>query len=123
MSTGFSAKFPISFSYEGDFSLNENFKDLVKQNFKTLLLTLPGERIMLPDFGIGIQKFLFENKENLPFDFLVSIIQKQITKYMPYITLLELEQVDNIDSDNLLNLRISYFIKPLSEKDIIDISI
>ena len=62
MSTGLSPRFPLSFSDSGDFSNNQTVKEMVKQNFKNLLLTVPGERIMMPDFGVGIKKYLFEIK-------------------------------------------------------------
>ena len=44
----------------GLFSLITNYKDEVRQNFKNLLLTAPGERMMIPDFGVGLRNFLFE---------------------------------------------------------------
>ena len=44
----------------GNFGLITNFKDQVKQNFKNLLLTSPGERIMNGDFGVGLRNYLFE---------------------------------------------------------------
>jgi phage baseplate assembly protein W len=34
--------------------------DLVKNNLKQLLNTTPGERVMLPNYGIDLKKFLFE---------------------------------------------------------------
>ena len=40
--------------------LIQDYKDLVKQNLKNLLLTIPGERIMDVDFGVGLRKYLFE---------------------------------------------------------------
>ena len=35
--------------------------DLIKQNMKMIVLTNPGERVMMPDFGVGIRGLLFEN--------------------------------------------------------------
>ena len=34
----------------------------IKQNFKNLILTVPGERVMLPDFGVGLKQYLFTNQ-------------------------------------------------------------
>ena len=48
----------------GTYSLVTSYKNEVKQNFKNLLLTSPGERIMNPDFGVGLRHFLFEPRQN-----------------------------------------------------------
>lgn len=123
MSTGLSPKFPLSLSEGGDFTVNETFKELVKQNFKTLLLTIPGERIMMPDFGVGIQKFLFENIENGGITGISSVVSSQVSKYMPYINILNITTKNSEEDDHLSSVTITYYIKPLSEQDIIDISV
>ena len=39
----------------------KSFRELIKQNLKMLLLTNKGERVMIPEYGIGMNRFLFEN--------------------------------------------------------------
>ena len=56
---GYSAKLPL-FSVDDGYALNKTVEDTVKQNLKMLMLTTPGERIMLPNFGAGLIKYLFE---------------------------------------------------------------
>ena len=41
------------------FELIDNIRDLIKQNMKMVILTNPGERVMIPDFGVGITGMLF----------------------------------------------------------------
>jgi phage baseplate assembly protein W len=121
MANGLSPKFPLSISFKGDFANNENIKDLVKQNFRTLLLTIPGERIMIPDFGVGFERYLFELKNSGIPNNLTSDIHNQVNKYLPYI---EIENIDlnrENEIDDILSVRIQYFIKPLSQRDIIDL--
>ncbi len=122
MATGLSPKFPLTIAFEGDFSLNQNVKEMVKQNFKNLLLTVPGERIMIPDFGAGIQRFLFEQKGVGTFESMSAIISEQISKYMPYIQVTNLDITGNDTTEELVTIKISYFIKPLSETDLIEIT-
>lgn len=123
MPNGLSPRFPLTISDGGDFTVNESFKDLVKQNFKTLLLTMPGERIMMPDFGVGIQTYLFENIEGGGISMIASSINNQVSKYMPYINILNIETRDSDENEHLVSVSITYYIKPLSEQDVIDISI
>ena len=48
--------------------------ELVKNNLRQLLLTEKGERIMLPDFGLSLRKFLFEPLDEI----LVKIMRDHI---------------------------------------------
>lgn len=121
MPTGLSVKFPLSISEQGDFSLNQNVKEMVKQNFKNLLLTVPGERIMIPEFGVGISRFLFEQKGVGVLESITSAISSQVLKYMPYIQIIDIDTSNSDDTEELVSIKIKYFIKPLSETDIIEI--
>ena len=58
---GISVSLPFSFDgYSGKYKMNKTYRDVVKQNFKHLMLTSPGERVMEPTFGVGLYNFLFE---------------------------------------------------------------
>lgn len=124
MPVGLSPRFPLSFSEFGDFSNITDVRDLVKQNFKNLLLTVPGERIMLPDFGVGLLRYLFELSSGAnisSFGNLEANIKSQVSKYLPYIDILGVSTVPSFENEHLLNIRITYFIKPLSITDTIEI--
>ena len=63
MTLGLSPKLPLQLdSMMGSYALNKTDKGVIKQNFKNLLLTNPGERIMDVRFGVGLSRFLFENR-------------------------------------------------------------
>ena len=68
----------------GNFGLITNFKDQVKQNFKNLLLTSPGERIMNGDFGVGLRNYLFEPRF-IAVPKIKQRIKQQVDRYMPFI--------------------------------------
>ena len=67
------------------YALNKKLVDVIQQNFKMLLLTIPGERIMNTDFGVGIQRYLFENDTIDLRSKLSSRIKSQVGKYMSFI--------------------------------------
>ena len=68
----------------GAFALITSYKKEVQQNFKNLLLTSPGERMMNPDFGVGLRRFLFEPR-NTSMPQIRQRIEHQTSKYMPYV--------------------------------------
>jgi len=78
---------PLSIdSRHGVYSLITNYHDEIKQNFKNLVLTNPGERIMNPDFGAGIRRFLFENRADATHQ-IEKRLYEQVEKYMPYVVI------------------------------------
>lgn len=115
-----SPKFPLFFSSDGSYASNKTVKDVVKQNFKNLILTSPGERIMIPEFGVGLRNFLFEQNVESTINVLAERVQQQVDTYMPFITI---QQVYPIYNENQLIINIQYFIVPVSTTDILSVAI
>ena len=67
------------------FTGTKTVKEQIKSNLLNLLLTYPGERINLPNFGVGIKNLLFE--PNIDLENLKEKIQNQISLYMGSIKL------------------------------------
>tara|TARA_R110000803_G_scaffold30272_1_gene68335 strand:+ start:1645 stop:2049 length:405 start_codon:yes stop_codon:yes gene_type:complete len=106
---------------DGPYRLNKTLKDAIKQNFKNLILTSPGERVMLPDFGVGLNNYLFEQMGSGVFDELVTRIKEQTNFYIPSINL---ESIDFLTSDEIATMAfnevqviIKYNILPLDAQD------
>lgn len=115
-----SPKFPLFFGPSGGYSSNTTVKEVVKQNFTNLLLTSPGERIMIPDFGVGIKRYLFEQNSKFTINRIEKKIKEQVKKYMPF---LEVQEINPTMNENELILTIKYFITPISETDILNINV
>ena len=58
---GLSPKLPLSIDEIDGLATNKDFREVARQNLKMIVLTSPGERIMIPNFGVGIRNFLFES--------------------------------------------------------------
>lgn len=116
MSRGISPKLPLTKDPQDGYKLNKSYIEMVKQNIKMLILTAPGERIMDPQFGVGLRNYLFRN--NLPSlqEEIRSAILRQVNRYMPF---LEIEEVvfsnsDDTTSENGLFMKVFYRIVPLN---------
>ena len=71
------------------FKGTETIQEQNKANLINLLLTYPGERINLPDYGIGLKNLLFEQQidlENLKED-----IQQQALIHIPSIRIQDIQ--------------------------------
>jgi len=125
---GLSPKLPLSTSSIDGYTLIKSYKELVAQNLKNLIFTIPGERIMNPDFGVGIKRYLFEQNTPETYQVITARIKKQVLKYMPFLDVkvqfVELAEDGVADNElNSVSIKIKYFIKPLKMADVLNITV
>lgn len=124
MANGISVMFPLNYSkQDGPFQLNKEISDVVRQNFKNLVLTNKGERIMDPDFGVGIYSFLFENYNQSTNQIILSEVKEQTVKYMPFIDIQEIKITDSNTNNNQFYIYIRYLIQSLNVLDELNFTI
>tara|TARA_R100001086_G_scaffold242148_1_gene169594 strand:- start:445 stop:822 length:378 start_codon:yes stop_codon:yes gene_type:complete len=120
MANGFSAVIPLQRDNEdGFYSLTKTLAQNINQNFKNLILTSPGERVMITDFGVGIRNFLFENNSVILQNDITVRISEQTETYMPFV---RIDNVEFIDKNELLiGLKISYSVPSMNFSDMFEI--
>lgn len=90
------------------------YEELVKQNFKNLMLTSPGEKMMDPAFGVGLRRFLFQQEIQANPQQIKGKIISQTRKYLPYVSIRNISFNSDTSVENALQIYISYFINPLN---------
>lgn len=70
----------------------------VKSDLLVLLLTEPGERVMLPEFGTPLKKFLFEPSTSSLVDSVKDVISNSIRMWEPRIAVSQIEVTNSADS-------------------------
>ena len=88
------------------FQGTETLLEQARSNLINTLLTEPGERVNMPDFGCGIKKLLFE--QNIDQESLKRKIDNQVLKYNPGIRVSQVETGLNEENDTLF-IALSYF--------------
>lgn len=113
--------------FDGDMNVSDNsgfhmiaaLKDNIKQNLKMLILTKPGERVMDPNFGVGIERYLFEMAGNEVYAEIDSKIREQVSLYMPYINIQRVQFARDTNNENRINLSITYNVPRISLSDLL----
>ncbi len=124
----YSPHLPLTRDKTNGYKLTETLKEVVKQNFKMLLLTMPGERIMIPEFGAGLYQYLFENVTPELRQKIEARIREQTGQYMAFIKIRNLDIQEGSDEygkaiSNSLFVTIEYFIDSLSEVDVLNLTV
>ena len=127
MAFGLTPFLPLTMNKENGIALIQAYSVLVRQNFKNLLLTIPGERIMDANFGVGLNQFLFELDNPQLYDNITGKIHEQVNKYLPYVEILSLSfksgATHSTMDPNALFISLKYNVVPLKFVDKLDISL
>tara|TARA_R100000152_G_C6718961_1_gene145260 strand:- start:415 stop:810 length:396 start_codon:yes stop_codon:yes gene_type:complete len=117
---GYSPKLPLTSDPGDGLLLNKTYQEVAKQNLKMLLLTLPGERIMDPEFGVGLPAYFFENIDPSTINVIKEKVIEQVEKYLPYINLLNVSINDDqkkLLDENTISLVIDFSIANIGQSD------
>jgi phage baseplate assembly protein W len=99
----------LPFNGPGVFNSTYTTKDQTKSNLINLLLTSEGERVMNPNFGTALRRFLFEGITDNNIESLRNSLLNSITTYIPGITVTDISVIPDNDH-NLVNLNVNYVI-------------
>ena len=139
---GISPKLPLRRESPDGYALTKHHAEAMAQNMKHLILTNPGEKVMDPDFGCGIKRFLFETNDTNTYAHIAAVIMKSFRRYMPHVQIKDVEirnathvwtqsgkydalppnQLNEVGG-NQINLRLLYSIPALSLTTVLSIGL
>ena len=98
------------------FSGTETVREQIKSNLLNILLTYPGERVNLPNFGVGLKNLLFE--QSIDIEQLKEIIQNQINEFLPTVKLKGISIQESEDKHTIsIKLTYIYILDGPSQED------
>ena len=114
-------KFPLDIMSNNAGYTLADLKETVRFNLKNIILTNPGERIMIPDFGVGVKRALFSFGSDEMYSNVQDAIEEQVSIYAPYVNLISIQIYSSDQSD--MRISIKYEINFANITDSIDIEI
>jgi len=82
----------------------------IRESLWILMTTIPGERVMLPDYGCGIHEHVFDGIGETLYTYLRTHIEHAVLFYEPRIVLEGVEIVFRDYLDGVLNITLTYTI-------------
>tara|TARA_B100000941_G_C28490852_1_gene547858 strand:+ start:1269 stop:1637 length:369 start_codon:yes stop_codon:yes gene_type:complete len=119
----FGVSLPIRRSTNDGFETITRFKHLIKQNLKMILLTAPGERVMEPDFGVGLRNYLFQNYNQNTISEIDEKIKQQVNTYLPIIIIENISYRQSTTNPNKLNIALKFNIPNIGASDLLQLTI
>ena len=102
-------KFPLRINARGGFSF-ARYEEDVQEAIWIILSTARGERQMLPNFGCGIQDYVFAPNTATTWGQIAHEVRLALTRWEPRIDLLDVT-VDSATEANMLLIRLDYRIR------------
>lgn len=87
----------------------------IRQSLEVLMSTLPGERVMRPDYGSNLTPMLFENISASLFTKIKDTIKNAILSYEPRINLTDVYFTQGTE-EGVLNIEIDYVIRTTNSR-------
>ena len=100
---------PITNGNTGMFAQSTTVFQQVKSNFKNLILTKKGERLMQPEFGTDLHRILFENiTENTLENARLTVVEA-VERWMPFLELQQFEVTNPVNGNpHRIDLSVTY---------------
>jgi len=114
---------PLTFDSGTGYTMLTSLKSTIKQNFKMLLLTAPGERVMDPNFGVGLKTYLFANFHEDIYSEIDTKIREQVAIYIPIIKIIAVQFATTHIDNNKLSIFVEYSIPNIGVKDLLEFTI
>lgn len=120
-------KGPMNIQISADKFINgiveaEDSRSLIRASIQKILLTFPGERAMQPEFGIGLNRLLFEQNDKKTLDDIYEIICNDLPRQEPRIIITGVEIIPNYDKYEIHTL-INFKYKNTMIEDSLDFRI
>lgn len=95
-------KFPVRLSSDGHINIS-SYEEDIRESIFIILGTAKGERVMRPDFGCDINKFVFETTDATTIEQMKSAVREALVRWEPRISVDSISITkDSIDLGKLI---------------------
>lgn len=104
-------QFPISSDEMTGRVVESSYEENIRQNIYLIVMTKKGERVMRPDFGCDIHKFMFDIMDYTTLIRMRQAVKHALIQWEPRITDIQVEVLDQVQESNSVQIRIAYRVR------------
>lgn len=102
--------FGLTLNPRGGIAMVEE-NDAVRQSILLLLSTIPGERVMRPDYGSQLHRLVFSPNDDTTAGLAIHYVERAIVRFEPRAQVLHIDAVRNIDKPEQLEIYLDYRVR------------
>lgn len=115
---GYSPKLPLTYdNIDGPYSMNKTALETIKQDLKMLLLTNQGEKMMDPNYGVGLRSLLFSLNTQETEAELAQRVADQVSRYMSFVIIKDIIVSTPEQNENMIYVNVIFFIPSMNKTD------
>jgi len=103
-------KFPVSVNSEGKITMSEYEED-IRESIWIILSTSKGERVMRPDFGCGINDFVFASIDSSTLALIESTVREALILWEPRIEVINIKVSTDMIKEGKLIINMDYKVR------------
>jgi phage baseplate assembly protein W len=97
--------------------------DSIRQAILLLLSTVPGERVMRPDYGCELHRLLFSPNDDTTAGLAIYYVRRALQRWEPRIDILDIDAGRNLDRAEQLDVRLDYRVRSTQRLDTVVVSV
>ena len=94
--------------------------DLIRQSLEQIIMTGRNERVMRPDFGSGVLRFIFENNDDLLDELIRAEVTSAIGRFEPRVAIQDIV-IEKDAEKALVTITIVYVLVTTRQQDTVEI--
>ncbi|MFW5443973.1 MAG: GPW/gp25 family protein [Methylococcaceae bacterium] len=94
-----------------------NQKAAIRQSILLLISTMPGERVMRPQYGCNLQQLVFMLNDATTHGLAIHYVRSALEQWEPRIDILYLDAEVSRDDSSIMNIILEYRIRHLHQTD------
>lgn len=119
MATFLGIAFPFQAGAQ-EFPASATDADLIRQSIIQIIMTQKGERLMRPDFGSNVMRYIFENNTPTLAMQLKTEVYSAITKFEPRAII---QSVDVEQEDSAVTITITFIVLATNQQDTVTLEL
>lgn len=92
-------------------------RESIRQSILLLISTIPGERVMRPNYGCNLHQLAFMPNDATTYGLAIHYVRTALEQWEPRINILHLDADSNSDSPNIIDITLSYRIRHLQQNE------
>jgi phage baseplate assembly protein W len=109
-------RFPVAVGHDGRVALVASADDSIRESIWTILSTAPGERVMRPDFGCGLQDLVFAVNNAGTSTAAERSVREALAVWEPRIDVLDVFAAADPQHPNVLLIEIDYAVRTTNSR-------
>jgi len=94
----------------------------VRQSLLLLLSTVPGERVMRPDYGCNLHLLVFSPNDETTHGLAIHCVREAVSRWEPRAEIVDMDATRSAEAPERIALQLHYRLRQTLQNDVLDMS-